>query len=139
MVIASFAGPSNSGKTTFLESLIPLLCKEGFRVGMLKHCHHPLHNKEHSDSRRLERAGAFPSYAVLHHDFKKAKQQYEGCDLLLVEGFRSAQLPTFVVYRDTLEPEWERPTHILGFLDLNNKEACMKQAFCYFVQKLKRT
>jgi len=64
---------------------------------------------------------------------------YKGCDLLLVEGFRSAQLPTFIVYRDTLEPSWERPTHIIDFLDLNNKEACIKQAFCYFIQKLKRT
>ena len=35
--IVSFVGRSNSGKTTLLERLIPLLQQRGYRVGVIKH------------------------------------------------------------------------------------------------------
>ena len=139
MVIASIAGPSNSGKTTFLVDLIPLLCNEGLRVGALKHCHHPLHNHSNSDSLRLQRAGAKPAIAITHNNFSLVRTHFEECDVLLVEGFRSAHFPTFMVYRGSIDPTWVRPINIIESLDLDKREYSMKRAFCYFVQKTDRT
>lgn len=57
--IISFVGKSNSGKTTFLEKLIPELKRRGFRLGVIKHDAHSF-NIDHpgKDSFRLKNAGA---------------------------------------------------------------------------------
>ncbi len=37
--IISIVGKSKSGKTTFLEKLIPELKKRGYKLGIVKHTH----------------------------------------------------------------------------------------------------
>jgi len=39
--VIAVVGPSGSGKTTTIEYLVSRLSKEGFRVGSIKHIHHP--------------------------------------------------------------------------------------------------
>ena len=39
-LILSIVGRSQSGKTTFIEKLIPELKKRGYRIGTIKHAHH---------------------------------------------------------------------------------------------------
>ncbi len=39
--VVSIVGRSGSGKTTFLEKLISLFCREGLKVGSVKHSSHP--------------------------------------------------------------------------------------------------
>ncbi|MBR2328291.1 MAG: molybdopterin-guanine dinucleotide biosynthesis protein B, partial [Clostridia bacterium] len=50
---------SNSGKTTFLEKLIPALKSRGLRVAVIKHDGHDFQlDKEGKDSWRITQAGA---------------------------------------------------------------------------------
>ena len=39
-VVLGIAGPSDSGKTTLIEKLLPLLLARGITVSTVKHVHH---------------------------------------------------------------------------------------------------
>ena len=57
--VVSFVAKSGTGKTTFLEDLIPLLKAEGLRVGLLKHHSHiSSFDTPGKDTHRLAEAGA---------------------------------------------------------------------------------
>ena len=57
---------SNSGKTTFLEKLIPALKSRGLRVAVIKHDGHDFQlDKEGKDSWRITQAGADVLNAVI--------------------------------------------------------------------------
>jgi len=126
MVILSVAAPSKTGKTTFLEHLIPILIREDLRVGYLKHCHHPLHNQPNGDSKRMAKTGAVPCIATTSNDFDTEIQAFQQCQIVLVEGFRSANLQTIIVKRDIPDPTWILPKNILCEISLDNLEqACI--------------
>lgn len=58
-LVVSFVGASGVGKTTVIESLIPLLAERGLRVGTVKHASHGFEvDREGSDSWRHQAAGA---------------------------------------------------------------------------------
>jgi len=55
----SIIGKKNSGKTTFIEKLIPELSQRGYRVGVLKHDVHGFEmDREGKDTWRHTQAGA---------------------------------------------------------------------------------
>src|SRR2546425_248406 len=57
--ILCFVGRSNSGKTTLIERVIPVLAREGYRIATIKHAGHGFDlDTEGKDSWRLKRAGA---------------------------------------------------------------------------------
>jgi len=57
--VVSFVGPSGVGKTTLVESLVPLLAERGLRVGTIKHASHGFDvDRPGSDSFRHRKAGA---------------------------------------------------------------------------------
>ena len=59
MKAVCIAGWSDSGKTTLIERLIPLLTDRGLRVGVVKHTHHSLSMDQHgSDTDRYRGSGA---------------------------------------------------------------------------------
>lgn len=106
-------GRSGVGKTTLLEGLLEQLGSLGLAVGLVKHTHHHLElDREGSDTQRLRRAGARrvvltgPGAAAL---FVPAEEELTprqaaelaswGCDLVLLEGFKSADLPRLEVVR----------------------------------------
>lgn len=122
MVIISITAPSKTGKTTFLEHLIPLLNEKNIAVGALKHCHHPLTFTENTDSRRLEKAGASPSFATIEPKIETLLPAFLQCDVLLVEGFRAADLPSIVLQRGSLDPSWKMPNNIMMTLDIEELE-----------------
>ncbi|HTM09138.1 MAG TPA: molybdopterin-guanine dinucleotide biosynthesis protein B [Verrucomicrobiae bacterium] len=97
-------GPSNSGKTTLIENLIPGLAARGYRVGTVKHHHNgaPLaFDAEGKDSRRHRDAGAeavslvSSREAVLFRSLQGAapiaaiRDDFQDFDIVLVEGFHS--------------------------------------------------
>ncbi|MDR1708989.1 MAG: molybdopterin-guanine dinucleotide biosynthesis protein B [Candidatus Accumulibacter sp.] len=60
-----FVGHSNSGKTTFVEKLIPELTRRGVKVAAIKHAHHRVQlDTEGKDSWRYKEAGAALSMLV---------------------------------------------------------------------------
>ena len=114
MKIIGFAGYSGSGKTTLIEKLIPLLRAEGLRVSLIKHTHHGFDiDKPGKDSFRFREAGAqevmlagAQRWALMHELRDEAEPSLADllahmspCDLVLVEGFRSGELPKIEVHR----------------------------------------
>lgn len=115
MKVACFAGYSNSGKTTLIEQIIPLLRQQGLRVSVVKHAHHQF-DIDHpgKDTWRHREAGAFEVVAassqrlVLMREYERnAEPQvhhliaelYEGVDWVLVEGFKDSELLKVEIWR----------------------------------------
>ncbi|WP_394788551.1 molybdopterin-guanine dinucleotide biosynthesis protein B [Rhodoferax sp.] len=110
-----FAGFSGSGKTTLVERLIPLLKQQGLRVSVAKHAHHRF-DIDHpgKDSWRHRQAGAFEVVIAsdrrlaLVREFEQPEQLSvhaliaelsPSVDWVLVEGFKSSDLPKIEVWR----------------------------------------
>lgn len=115
MKVVGFAGYSGSGKTTLVERLIPELRHRGLRVSVVKHAHHTF-DIDHpgKDSYRHREAGAFEVVVVsnrrlaLVREFEQQAELtvhqllaelYQGVDWVLVEGFKSSNLPKIEVWR----------------------------------------
>ncbi len=100
--LLSFTARSGSGKTTYLEKLIPLLCREGLRIAVIKHDAHGFQiDKPGKDSYRLTRAGAThmiltskdQTAAVITHPgcpqrLGDLAGRIENADLILTEGYK---------------------------------------------------
>ena len=116
MKAVCIAGWSDSGKTTLIEQLIPLLMDRGLRVGVVKHTHHSLSMDQHgSDTDRYRGSGAAavvlaaPDGTALLDSRPMnlaqtlalaSRMDTSKLDLILVEGFdREAHLPTLEVWR----------------------------------------
>lgn len=97
-------GPSNSGKTTLIEKLIPELTARGYRVGTVKHHHGPdplVFDGEGKDSQRHREAGAAAVALVSSDEQIVFRDLNEGAgidavrgdladvDIVLVEGFNA--------------------------------------------------
>ena len=107
MKILCLVGRSGSGKTTVLERWIDFLKGQSYRVGALKHSHHPLpEDPPGKDSARL-RGGLFSGLATsngLHLQgelpwTELAEWLAERVDLLLVEGGKTSPFPKIEVLR----------------------------------------
>ncbi len=115
--IFGFAGWSGSGKTTLIEQVIPRLVARGLRVSLIKHAHHGFDiDIPGKDSWRHREAGASEVLIasdrrwVLMHELRGAasptlEQQVallSPCDLVLVEGHRTAAIPKIEVHRPAI-------------------------------------
>jgi molybdopterin-guanine dinucleotide biosynthesis adapter protein len=114
MKAVGFIGYSNSGKTTLIEKLIPLLTARGLRVAAVKNAHHGFDmDRPGKDSYRYREAGAAQvliataqRWALLTETpagpapLEALLAQLDPCDLVLVEGFKSeGQVPRIEVRR----------------------------------------
>lgn len=111
--IVPFVGKSGSGKTTFLEKLIPELVARGLRVGLVKHDVHGFElDQPGKDTYRLRQAGAVrvaisapQQFALIGQveeelTLEELAQRYLGdVDLVLAEGYKRSQLPKIEVCR----------------------------------------
>ena len=106
MKILCLVGSSGSGKTTVLERWLAHLCAQGWRVGALKHSHHPLPEQPaHKDSARLQ--GHFTGLAAADGVELRGQVDWmelavwlaQRVDLLLIEGGKSAPFPKIEVLR----------------------------------------
>jgi molybdopterin-guanine dinucleotide biosynthesis protein B len=114
MRVFGFAGWSGSGKTTLVEQLIPQLRAKGLVVSLVKHAHHEFDiDQPGKDSHRHREAGcqevlvtSAVRWALMHElrgapelSLDAALARLSPCDLVLVEGFKSAAIPKLEVYR----------------------------------------
>ena len=114
MKIIGIAGYSGSGKTTLIEKVIPLLAAGGLRVSLVKHAHHEFDvDQPGKDSYRHRHAGCtevLVSSSVrwaLMHELRGAAEPtlqdqlklLSPCDLVIVEGYKSAAIPKVEVHR----------------------------------------
>lgn len=106
----SFIAYSNTGKTTYLESLIAALKARGARVGVVKHDAHGFEiDREGKDSWRFAHAGADlvavadgEKCAVMAYrptPLKDILAQMRDVDLILVEGWHTEAKNAIVLYR----------------------------------------
>lgn len=120
MKVFGFTGYSGSGKTTLIEALIPRFVLEGLRVSVIKHAHSGFDiDRPGKDSYRLREAGCSEvlltsdrRWVLMHEqrddpELTLAQQiaLLSPCDLALVEGYKSSDVPKLEVHR----PSYGRP------------------------------
>lgn len=113
--ILSIIGKSNSGKTTLIEKLIPMLVQKGYRIATVKHdrSHGFNFDKEGKDSWRHKEAGAevtilsSPRVLALIRDVKEevslneiASRYAEDADLLIAEGYKEGDQENIEITTD---------------------------------------
>ncbi len=111
--IISIVGRSDSGKTTFIEKLVPELTARGYRIATVKHDVHGFEvDREGKDSWRHKQAGAHtvvissPKKVALIRDVEKdlSLEEIRGklirdVDLILSEGYKKDVQPKIEVFR----------------------------------------
>lgn len=111
--LLSVTGWSGSGKTTWLERLLPHLTAKGLKVAAVKHDAHAfMIDKEGKDTWRMAQAGA--AVTVIVSADQAAVMEYRPAaldvilsgirdvDLIILEGGSSLDLPRILVYREAL-------------------------------------
>ncbi len=110
--VVSIVGRSDSGKTTLIEKLVPLLKERGLRVGTIKHNPHGFEvDWPGKDSWRHKRAGAdvtiisCPNKLAMikdtDHDWSLDELVHllNDCDIILAEGYKRDRMPKIEVLR----------------------------------------
>lgn len=108
--IVSFVAYSGTGKTTFLERLIPKLKARGLKIAIVKHDGHRFEiDHEGKDSDRFTKAGAdvtgliSSEKAVLMENRQTDPEDFlkkiDGVDLILTEGFKQGPWPKIMLHR----------------------------------------
>jgi molybdopterin-guanine dinucleotide biosynthesis protein B len=114
--LVCIVGHSGSGKTTYIERLIPELKKRGYRLAVIKHHQHEFDiDVEGKDSWRYLKAGSdatvvsSPNKVSLtkkvDHDLSPHELQTlvgAGFDLIIIEGFKKSDEPKIEVHRAEL-------------------------------------
>lgn len=116
MPTVAFVGKHNSGKTTFLLALIPILVERGVRIGYLKHAHEGFEiDRPEKDSGRITAAGVTQTMitgggrtAVIDKTGEQTIAQVldryarEDLDLIIVEGFKRELLAKIEISRHAI-------------------------------------
>ncbi len=116
-ITMAFVAWSGTGKTTLVEHLVGLASERGLCVGALKHDAHRFEiDKPGKDSHRFAAAGAESTMIVaaeklalvrLHQTAPPVDDliaaHFAHCDLVLVEGWKTSDLPRIEVHRPGLE------------------------------------
>jgi molybdopterin-guanine dinucleotide biosynthesis protein B len=117
--IISIVGKSDSGKTTFIEKLLPELTRRGYRIATVKHDVHGFEvDREGKDSWRHKQAGAHtviissPTKAALIRNVDRDMTLDEirdklirEVDLILSEGFKKDVQPKIEIFRKARHKE----------------------------------
>lgn len=109
--MAAVSGVKNSGKTTFLEKLIPELDRRGYRVAVVKHDGHDFAaDTEGTDTFRLREAGAYGTCIFSGNKWMAVKEEknmdperlaflFPEADIILLEGMKESSYPKFEIVR----------------------------------------
>jgi len=112
--VIGIAGWKKSGKTTLSVRLIEEFARRGIRVATVKHAHHNFQiDDAETDSARHRRAGAAQVAIVSRHRWAMVRELrgasepelaeviawLDPCDLVLVEGYKFAEIPKIEVRR----------------------------------------
>ena len=123
--VISFIGWHNSGKTTLIERLIPLLREKGLRVAVLKSDGHDFQmDREGKDTWRFTQAGADAvaianarHAAVLYNfpvGFEALCERLSDADLILAEGWNVPGVPQIEVLRGRTDLRAAEPDKLLA-------------------------
>jgi len=125
-------GWKKSGKTTLAVRLIGELTRRGYKIASVKHAHHDFQiDDAETDSARHRRAGAgevaivsAKRWALVHElngaaepDFADVLSWLGPCDLVIVEGYKSAAIPKIEARRResvTKKPLADEDAHVIA-------------------------
>lgn len=110
MRVVAISGVKNSGKTTFLEHLIPCLRRRGLQVAVIKHDGHEFEpDVPGTDSDRLRKAGAqgvavysAGRWMMIREEaccLEDLLPQFAAYDLILLEGHKESAYPKIELVR----------------------------------------
>ena len=112
-VVIAVSGVKNSGKTTLIANMLPLLAKAGLNVAVIKHdghCFDP--DPPGTDTGRFMAAGAAGTAIFDGEKFKVVKRQpvtedfliaqFPEADLVLLEGFKYTPWPKLEIVRGNI-------------------------------------
>jgi molybdopterin-guanine dinucleotide biosynthesis protein B len=131
MKVFAVAGYSGAGKTVLIEKLLAVFKARGIRVSVVKQSHHDVAlDQPGKDSWRHRQAGAQEVLLTTPHRWQLVRElrgeaepeleelcrRFSPCDLVLVEGFRHADLPKLEVWRAATGKPWLHPqdANVLG-------------------------
>lgn len=108
--VLSFTAYSNTGKTTYLEKLIPCLKKAGLRIAVIKHDGHDFQaDIKGKDSWRFAQAGAevvavasgarFALFQYGPVDVDTIVAHITDVDLIITEGYKHGPFPKIALFR----------------------------------------
>lgn len=112
--VIAISGIKNSGKTTLITSLIPLLKDRGLKVATIKHDGHDFDpDVEGTDSYRHRKSGAYGvgifsknKWMVIKEekdiDISSLIKQFPGADLIILEGFKNSAFPKVEIVRSEI-------------------------------------
>ena len=94
-------GEKNSGKTTLIEAVLPILSERGYRVAVIKHDGHSFDpDVAGTDTRRFFDAGAIGTAVFDSEKFMLVKRQtvnerqlfeaFPDADIILIEGLKDS-------------------------------------------------
>ncbi|MDY6865200.1 MAG: molybdopterin synthase [Halobacteriota archaeon] len=127
MKVMSIVGEKNSGKTSLIVRLIPVMKRYG-SVGVLKHIHSQFDSKGR-DTEKFSSVGAEVIMALTPVETVKISKREgledalveladEGIEIALVEGFKSSKLPKIAIGDVTAENVVKRVNQDVDPLDL---------------------
>lgn len=132
-VVVTIRGSSGSGKTTFVERVLPALRDRGLRVGTVKHASHGFTaDRPESDSARHSAAGSEPvllvgpeGHVLFHLNAEDTvapprlselvERYFTDRDLVLVEGFSSEGCPCVLISRREVAPKTPPQSELVLF------------------------
>jgi molybdopterin-guanine dinucleotide biosynthesis protein B len=110
--VITFVGRSGTGKTTFLEKLIPLLKNRGIRLAVIKHDVHKFEiDYPGKDTYRFTQAGADVVAISADHQFALVERREQELsldqvisrlpktDLIITEGYKTSPNPKIEIHR----------------------------------------
>lgn len=111
--VISFVGKGKSGKTTFLEKLIPELTRRGYRVATIKHTvHNTTFDQPEKDTARHVKAGSAATAIASPNEFvlivpdgarvtldEMVRHVGDDYDIIIAEGFKHEKGPKIEVHR----------------------------------------
>ena len=108
--VVSFVAYSGTGKTAFLERLIPVLKEKGLRIAVVKHDGHRFEiDHAGKDSDRFTKAGADVTGLISSEKAalienrevppKEFLKKIRAVDLIITEGFKKEQWPKIMLHR----------------------------------------
>lgn len=121
-LIYAISGYKNSGKTTMITKLVPLLKNAGYKVAVIKHDGHDFEGDvPGTDSFRAKEAGAYgtavfsANHVLIHKeveniDEKQLIEMFPEADIILLEGFKNSSYPKY--FCDYPNRENENPQKI---------------------------
>lgn len=109
--VVAISGVKNSGKTTFIEKIVPMLKEKGYQLAVIKHDGHDFQaDIPGTDSYRFQQAGAGSvavfsnkQYMIIRHaantSFEGIISLFADADIILLEGGKDTTYPKIELIR----------------------------------------